>query len=157
MCGRLLVGKGFLARMQPWSTCNLRHALVAGIRDNSKRLFNTLPSHRGYDSELGHVGADGIDHRALLANEELAGAMQRQAALLLGRLGLDKPIARASLSRSNIRNRSVAIAPVLQKTSRAASIAPAFLAVSSKRGNVATKSRRGVSAKNWPKVPFHSI
>src|SRR4029079_7833779 len=96
MCGRLLVGKGFLARMQPWSTCNLRHALVAGIRDNSKRLFNTLPSHRGYDSELGHVGADGIDHRALLANEDLAGAMQRQAALLLGRLGLDKPIARAS-------------------------------------------------------------
>ena len=71
--------------------CNLRHALVAGIRDNSKQLLNTLPSHRGYNFELGHVGADGIDHRGLLANEKLAGAMQHQAALLLGRLGLDKP------------------------------------------------------------------
>jgi hypothetical protein len=37
------------------------------------------------------VGADGIDHRGLLADEELASAMQHQATLLLGRLGLDKP------------------------------------------------------------------
>jgi hypothetical protein len=71
--------------------CNLRHALVAGIRDNSKQLFNTLPSHRGYDPILGHVGADGVDHRGLLADKELARAMEYQAALLLGRLGLNKP------------------------------------------------------------------
>ena len=55
------------------------------------QLLDTLASHRGYDTELGHVGADGIDHRGLLADEELAGAMEHQAALLLGRLGLDKP------------------------------------------------------------------
>jgi hypothetical protein len=33
----------------------------------------------------------GMDHRGLLADEELARAMEHQAALLLGRLGLDKP------------------------------------------------------------------
>src|SRR3990170_2412019 len=37
------------------------------------------------------MGANGIDHRGLLADEELAGAMEHQAALLFGRLGLDKP------------------------------------------------------------------
>ena len=37
------------------------------------------------------MGADRIDHRGLLADEEMARAMEHQAALLLGRLGLDKP------------------------------------------------------------------
>jgi hypothetical protein len=40
----------------------------------------------GYDPILGHVRADGIDHRGLLADEELARAMEHQAGLLLGRL-----------------------------------------------------------------------
>jgi hypothetical protein len=52
-------------------------------------LFNTLASDRGYDPELGHVSADGVDHRGLLADEELACTVEHQAALLLGRLGLD--------------------------------------------------------------------
>jgi hypothetical protein len=30
------------------------------------------------------VGLDGIDHRGLLADEELAGVVEHQAALLLG-------------------------------------------------------------------------
>ena len=71
--------------------CNLRHALVATIRANSKQVFDTLASHRGYDPKLGQVGTDGIDHRGLLADEELAGAMEHQAALLLRCFGLDKP------------------------------------------------------------------
>ena len=70
---------------------NLRHAPVAGIRGDSKELFNTLASHRGYDTELGHVSTDGVDHRGLLADEELACTVEHQAALLLGRLGLDEP------------------------------------------------------------------
>jgi hypothetical protein len=37
------------------------------------------------------MGADRIDHRGLLADKEMARAMQHQAALLLGRLGLDEP------------------------------------------------------------------
>ena len=37
------------------------------------------------------MGADRIDHRGLLADKEMARAVEHQAALLLGRLGLDKP------------------------------------------------------------------
>ena len=37
------------------------------------------------------MGADRIDHGGLLANEQMAGTMEHQAALLLGRLGLDEP------------------------------------------------------------------
>ena len=37
------------------------------------------------------MGADRIDHRGLPADEEMAGAMQHQATLLFGRLGLDEP------------------------------------------------------------------
>jgi hypothetical protein len=40
---------------------------------------------------VGHESTDGINHRGLLADEELARAMEHQAALLLGRLGLDEP------------------------------------------------------------------
>jgi hypothetical protein len=38
------------------------------------------------------VSTDGVDHRGLLADEELAGAVQHQAALLLGLLGLTNRI-----------------------------------------------------------------
>jgi hypothetical protein len=69
----------------------LRNASVTSIRDDRKQLLNTLASYRRYDPELGQMGADRVDHRGLLADEELAGAMQHQAALLLGRLGLDEP------------------------------------------------------------------
>jgi hypothetical protein len=51
--------------------CNLRHALVTRIRDDIKQLFNTIASHRGYDSER-QMGANRIDHRGLLADEEMA-------------------------------------------------------------------------------------
>ena len=37
------------------------------------------------------MGADGIDHRGLLADEQVTGTVQRQAALLLWRRGRDKP------------------------------------------------------------------
>jgi hypothetical protein len=37
------------------------------------------------------VGADGVDHGRLLADEEMTRAMEHQAALLLGRLGRDEP------------------------------------------------------------------
>ena len=37
------------------------------------------------------MGTDRIDHRSLLANKQVTGAMQHQAALLLGRFGLDEP------------------------------------------------------------------
>jgi hypothetical protein len=43
------------------------------------------------DAELGKMSADRVDHRGLLADEELAGPMQHQAALLRRCLGLHKP------------------------------------------------------------------
>ena len=43
------------------------------------------------DPELGKMGTDRIDHRSLLANKHVTGAMHHQAALLLGRFGLDEP------------------------------------------------------------------
>ena len=53
-------------------------------------MLDTIASGRRDDPELGQVSTDGIDHRGLLADEQMAGAMQRQAALLLRRLGRDE-------------------------------------------------------------------
>ena len=50
-----------------------------------------MVADRRDDAELGKMGADGIDHRGLLADEQVTGTVQRQAALLLWRLGRDKP------------------------------------------------------------------
>jgi hypothetical protein len=49
-------------------------------------------SHRRHDAQLGHVSPDDINHQGLLADKELAGAMEHWTALLLGRLGLYKPL-----------------------------------------------------------------
>ena len=46
-----------------------------------------VPWHRGRLPELGQVRANGIDDGRLLANEQMACGMKRQAALLFGRLG----------------------------------------------------------------------
>jgi hypothetical protein len=62
-----------------------------GTRPIEAEKFRPEGSHRGNDPELGQMGADRVDHRGLLANEQLARAMEHQAALLLGRLGLDEP------------------------------------------------------------------
>jgi hypothetical protein len=54
-------------------------------------LFNAIASDRCEDAKLGKMRADRIDHRGLLANEQMAGAMEHQAALLLRGLGRDDP------------------------------------------------------------------
>ena len=43
------------------------------------------------DPELGKMSPDRIDHRSLLADEQMARAVQHQTALLLGGLGRHKP------------------------------------------------------------------
>jgi len=43
-----------------------------------------MASDPRHDPELGKVRADRIDHSGLLTDEEMAGAMEHQAALLLG-------------------------------------------------------------------------
>jgi len=50
--------------------------------------LHAIASDRRNDPELGKMGTDGVDHRGLLADEQMARAMEHQAALLLGRLGL---------------------------------------------------------------------
>ena len=70
---------------------NLGHPFVTWIGDDVEQFLDTLASDRRDDPELGKMGADRIDHRGLLADEEMARAMEHQAALLLGRLGLDEP------------------------------------------------------------------
>jgi hypothetical protein len=50
-----------------------------------------LAADRRNDPELGKMGPDHIDHRSLLADEQVARSMEHQAALLFGRLGRDEP------------------------------------------------------------------
>ena len=56
-----------------------------------EQFGDSFAPDRRDDAELGKVGPDRIDHRRLLADKEMARAMEHQAALLLGRLGRDEP------------------------------------------------------------------
>ena len=56
-----------------------------------RQLVNRMASDWRDDPELRKVGADGNDHRGLLADEQVMGTVQRQAVLLLWRLARDKP------------------------------------------------------------------
>jgi len=80
-----------------WAPSAARHAratsgtrLSLGSATTSSSSSTPLPDRRD-DPELGKMGTDRIDHRSLLANHQVTGAMQHQAALLLGRFGLDEP------------------------------------------------------------------
>ena len=44
-----------------------------------EQLFNTIASDRCDDAKLGKMGADRIDHRGLLANEQMARHSLRSA------------------------------------------------------------------------------
>jgi hypothetical protein len=54
-------------------------------------LLDTIAADRRHNPKLGKMCPDRIDHRGLLADQEMARAMEHQAALLLGRLGRNKP------------------------------------------------------------------
>src|SRR6516162_3602500 len=62
--------------------CNLGQSFVAFISDDLQQLFDTMASDRCDNPKLGKMGANGIDHRGLLADEQVPGTVQRQAALL---------------------------------------------------------------------------
>ena len=70
---------------------NLGHPFVTWIGDDAKQFLDTIASDWRDDPELRKMGTDRIDHRGLLTDEEMARAMEHQAALLPGRLGLDEP------------------------------------------------------------------
>ena len=52
-------------------------ASVTCICDDAEQLFDTMASDRCDDPERGKMGADGIDHRRLLADEQVTGTVQR--------------------------------------------------------------------------------
>jgi hypothetical protein len=54
-------------------------------------MFNTIAPDRRNDAEFRKMGADRIDHCGLLTDEQMAGAVEHQAALLLERLSRHKP------------------------------------------------------------------
>ena len=57
---------------------NLGHSLVIGIRDNEEQLLDTVSPDGGNDPKLCEMGADCIDHRSLLTDEEMARASRGQ-------------------------------------------------------------------------------
>src|SRR5262245_4138798 len=81
-----------------WAPSAARHAratsgtrLSLGSATTPSSSSTAIATDRRDDSELCKMGTDRIDHRGLLADEEMAGAMEHQTALLLGCLGRDKP------------------------------------------------------------------
>src|SRR5579863_4459005 len=50
-----------------------------------------MAADRRDNPKLRKMSADGIDHRRLLADEQVPSSVQRQATLLLWRLGCDEP------------------------------------------------------------------
>src|SRR5947209_7426416 len=91
-----ITGLWFVGRSPDWLKMknadeNLRQPFVTCVGDHIEQLFNAIASDRCDDAKLGKMGADRIDHCGLLANEQMAGAMEHQAALLLERLGRNEP------------------------------------------------------------------
>ena len=70
-------------------TCagNLGHPPVAWVGNNMQKFRNPFAPDRRDNAKLGKVRADRIDHCSLLADEQMARAVEHQTALLLGRLG----------------------------------------------------------------------
>jgi hypothetical protein len=63
---------------------NLRHPFVARVGNDMQQFRDTFTPDRGDNAELGEVRSDRINHRGLLADEQMTGAVKHQAALLLG-------------------------------------------------------------------------
>jgi hypothetical protein len=62
---------------------NVRQPLIVCIGSDLEQLFNTIASDRRNDPKLRKMSTNDVDHRGLLADEQVTGPMQRQAALLL--------------------------------------------------------------------------
>jgi hypothetical protein len=70
---------------------NLRHPFVARVGNNMQQFHDTFTPDRRDNAELGKVSSDRINHRGLLADEQVACAVKHQTALLLRCLGWHKP------------------------------------------------------------------
>ena len=93
--------------------CYFGQALVTCIRDDTEQLIDTPAPDRRDDAKLGKMRSDRIDNRGLLANKQMSGAMKRQAALLLRRLGLHESHVRSADSLADgLRVSSVVLLPL---------------------------------------------
>jgi hypothetical protein len=72
-------------------TGNLRHPFVARVGNNMQQFRDPFTPDRRDNAELGKVSSDRINHRGLLADEQMACAVKHQAALLLRRLCRHEP------------------------------------------------------------------
>src|SRR5437868_14646197 len=80
-------------------TGNLRHPLVARVGNNMQQFRDSFTPNRRHDTELSEVRPDRINHRSLLADEQMARAVKHQATLLLRRLGRhERMLARVTAS-----------------------------------------------------------
>ena len=69
----------------------IRQPFVTCVGDHIEQLFNTIAADWCDDAKLGKMRTDRVDHCGLLANEQMARAMEQQAALLFDRLGRHEP------------------------------------------------------------------
>jgi len=65
------------------SAGNLRHPFVARVGNNTQQFRDSFAPDRGDNAELGKVSSDRINHRGLLADEQMACGVKHQATLLL--------------------------------------------------------------------------
>jgi hypothetical protein len=82
-------------------------AAIRSVIGSPGALHATIASDRRHDLELGKMSADRIDHRGLLADAQMARAIEHQAALLLGVLVTTKRML-ALVTASQIASASVA-------------------------------------------------
>src|SRR5664279_3467946 len=66
-------------------TGNLRHPLVVRVGNNAQQFCDPFTPDWRDNTELGEVRPDRIDHRGLLADEQMTSTVKHQAALLLRR------------------------------------------------------------------------
>ena len=90
----------------------LRHSLVTWIGDDVEQSSTPLRPTGATIPNSAKMGADRIDHRGLLADKQMARAMEHQTALLLGRLGRDEPhIGPGDSLADGLRVRSIVLLP----------------------------------------------
>src|ERR1700694_5050346 len=63
-------------------TGNLRHPFVAWVGNSMQQFRDSSTPDRRDNAELGKVSPDRVNHRGLLADEQMACAVKHQAALL---------------------------------------------------------------------------
>src|SRR5229473_6602122 len=87
----LLEAEQLIAKRGKTRTANVRHPLVARIGNNMQQFGDSFTPDRRDNAELGKVSPDRVNHRGLLADEQMACAVKHQAALLLERLCWHEP------------------------------------------------------------------